>query len=783
MLEAPMRPSFRRLYRATVCSSLFAAACLDGPTVPARPEPPAAIVVVSGDSQSAPAGEELPQPVCVKVTDRNGSTLVGVRVQFRVRAGGGRVREEYVTTDGTGIAVGHWVLGTAVNQIQQLESIIPAESGVTLSAMFTATVRPAAASQLVMRGGNNQGGMLGEVLPESLAVRVTDRYGNGVPDIAVVWSANGASGDTVTARSNSSDTSGVVKAAWRLGARLDVPHRVTVSAAGLTPITFSAAAAVPPTARLATVAGDAQRGPVGTALPESLVVRLTLSNGAPIQGATVQWAVSTGAGIIAPQATVTDATGIVKTEWVLGTAVVPNGVTATVSGLAPVTFSAQAIADTPASLEKVAGDAQHGVPGQLALDSLVVRMLDRHGNPVPAAVVDFSVTSGDGTVDPARTTTDADGRAATRFRLGSAGSANAVTATGDNGPSATFLVEGSPGSDWKLTVTAGSGLSVAAGAFIDLQVRLSDGADRPLQGATVEWSATDGGRPEHATTMTGADGIASNGWTVACGLRTQFMTATVTGMPPATLSATTTYFMPPWLASARGLPQSAPAYSTHEFVTFVEAFGCPVSGVEIPFVALTDLSRPPTGLHATSGLTDDAGLALSSVTLGGYLGAQCANMPFHPPYDNIFCITATVSTFSTFRIMPDSFVMRVGSRMDVRLDARDPDGRPVWGASWRSLDTSIVEWLSNLDYTATVFAMRAGTGWIVATLGDRSDTALVRVEPPPEGSTFRTQSAERVVMLTYVAQSECTLRRPLTDCLPAAGMLAVGRFVPAQRAP
>jgi adhesin/invasin len=416
-----MTPSVRRFCRTSFWAALLAAACLDGPTGPELPEPPAAIDVVSGDAQSAPAGEELPQPVRVRITDRNGAALVGARVQFRVRAGGGSVQAEYVTTNGTGIAAGLWTLGTVVGQIQQLEAIIPAESGGVLSATFTATVTPAAASQIVMVGGNNQVGMLGALLPESLAVRVADRYGNGVPGIAVTWSANGASGDTVNSGSSSSSTVGVAKAAWTLGARLDVPHFVTVSAAGLPTIMLSATAVVPPSAQLEAVAGDAQLGPVLTALAESLVVRLTLKNGAPVHGAPVQWAVSTGGGMVAPQATVTDATGMAKTEWVLGIAVVPNGVTATVTGLTPVTFRALAIADEPASLDKVAGDAQHGVPGQFALDSLVVRMSDRHGNPAPGAAVTFSVTSGDGTTDPASGTTDTEGRAATRFRLGITG--------------------------------------------------------------------------------------------------------------------------------------------------------------------------------------------------------------------------------------------------------------------------------------------------------------------------------------------------------------------------
>src|SRR5688572_15348831 len=104
------------------CVALFAAilmvACLDQPTAPGRPGPPAAVVIVSGDDQIGTAGEELPQPLVVRVTDKAGGSLADVRVQFRVTAGGGRVLAETAQTDAAGTARAQWILGTAVDQSQ-----------------------------------------------------------------------------------------------------------------------------------------------------------------------------------------------------------------------------------------------------------------------------------------------------------------------------------------------------------------------------------------------------------------------------------------------------------------------------------------------------------------------------------------------------------------------------------------------------------------------------------------------------------------------------------------
>jgi hypothetical protein len=71
----------------------------------------------------------------------------------------------------------------------------------------------------------------------------------------------------------------------------------------------------------------------------------------------------------------------------------------------------------PATVE-IFGNLQNGTVGEALVDSLVVEVSDRFGNPVKGVTVTWSAQVG-GSVDPAETATTADGRAGTQRILGS----------------------------------------------------------------------------------------------------------------------------------------------------------------------------------------------------------------------------------------------------------------------------------------------------------------------------------------------------------------------------
>jgi Big-like domain-containing protein len=71
------------------------------------------LVQVSGNNQTASPGAELPQPLVVRLLDREGNGVSGRAVTWVVGAGGGSVGSSTSNTDGDGKATAHWTLGPA----------------------------------------------------------------------------------------------------------------------------------------------------------------------------------------------------------------------------------------------------------------------------------------------------------------------------------------------------------------------------------------------------------------------------------------------------------------------------------------------------------------------------------------------------------------------------------------------------------------------------------------------------------------------------------------------
>ncbi len=93
-------------------------------------------------------------------------------------------------------------------------------------------------------------------------------------------------------------------------------------------------------AELLVVSGNGQNGPVGTQLGQDFVVRVNDQGGNALQGVAVTWAVTAGGGSIAPTNTTTDVSGLARARLTLGPAVGGNSATATVNGVASVSFTA-----------------------------------------------------------------------------------------------------------------------------------------------------------------------------------------------------------------------------------------------------------------------------------------------------------------------------------------------------------------------------------------------------------------------------------------------------------
>ncbi len=215
-------------------------------------------------------------------------------------------------------------------------------------------------------------------------------------------------------------------------------------------------------------AGDGQTAAAGTAVPTAPAVLVTSANG-PLAGVTVTFAVTSGNGSVTGASATSNGNGIATVgSWVLGTTAGTHTLSATVAGLAPVSFAAQALAGPPSNVSATAGNNQTATINTPVPVRPAVRVRDQFNNVIAAAAVQFAVTGGGGSVTGADALTDANGIATVgSWTLGPTAGVNTLVAT-VAGPGVT----GNP-----VTFTA-----VGEQLVFDITVRFSQGsAPTPTQ--------------------------------------------------------------------------------------------------------------------------------------------------------------------------------------------------------------------------------------------------------------------------------------------------------------
>ena len=283
-------------------------------------------------------------------------------------------------------------------------------------------------ASIVIVSGTPQSGPIGATLAQPLVVRIEDQSGAPVEGVLVTWTVT-SGGGTVTPAQSTSDVNGLASTSFRLGNSLGT-NTATARIDQSSSVVFTATATTAPPSSLIAAAGNGQTGIVGTQLLQDLVVRATDAVGNPKAGVVVSFAVTSGGGSLNAASVITDATGLASVKWTLGNSAGPQTAIASVTGLAPLTFTATAQAGPADALTIVSGNNQSGSPGAPLPDSLRVRLTDKFGNPVAGVTILWTPIAGSGIVSPTSSVTDANGRAATRWTLGSTGGPKNVLATG-----------------------------------------------------------------------------------------------------------------------------------------------------------------------------------------------------------------------------------------------------------------------------------------------------------------------------------------------------------------
>jgi hypothetical protein len=259
-------------------------------------------------------------------------------------------------------------------------------------------VDPAA---ITVVSGQDQSGVVGDVLPDSLVVQVSDAEGNPVPGhavaIVVVTGGPGASvaPDRVTTDAGGrAATSGVLMHAvgpWMAEARVtDRVGRTLVARLHAT-----ASAGSPDS--LVLVTGQDQGGKAGAQLISPLVVMAVDRFGNPTAGVEVHWTV-TGGGSVDHRTTSTDSTGRAAVVRTLGSAIGEQLAQARADEVkgSPVTFRHSALAGLPARVIIRTQPSFSTRGGERFDRQPVVEVRDENGNLVDASRVEASIESGGG---------------------------------------------------------------------------------------------------------------------------------------------------------------------------------------------------------------------------------------------------------------------------------------------------------------------------------------------------------------------------------------------------
>lgn len=476
---------------------------------------PVTIEQISGDSQTAGAGELLAEPFIVKVTDIHGNPVEGAEVTFEILEGGGVITESQpVITDGGGFASVTYTLGTFVS-LNRIKASCPGTSPAEI--IFTATADNGVPSNISLVSGNNQTGTAGTQLSLPLIVKIVDAQDNPMEGIDVTYTTSEGNGSFVEAQPVPTQANGEAQVHWILDT-VSGPQQVSAVVQGLagSPIVFNAAVNPDTPVNLVKVSGDSLTGTVSQTMDSAFVVSVMDQYGNNVPNVMITYTVIEGGGHFVTgeqEATIsTDGSGHASAFLVLGPLAgqFNNKVTAEAAGLSgsPMNFVASANAGNASKIVKVSGDAQPpGFVGQPLDEDFVVKVMDAQNNAIAGHIVQFAVQAGNGTINGdvesvISVQTDENGFASARLWPGPvAGELNNIvhaTATNGQNPLTNSPIVFSASAKYSATsieMVSGDSQSAVVTSVLTspLRIRVVDAQDAPVANVPVTFKVISGG--------------------------------------------------------------------------------------------------------------------------------------------------------------------------------------------------------------------------------------------------------------------------------------------------
>lgn len=284
-----------------------------------------------------------------------------------------------------------------------------------------------------------------------------------------------------------------------------------------------------PTYALTPTAGNDQTGGPGTTLPVALSVLANNTNsGVGISGVTVNFTDNGAGGTFTPQNAVTGSNGMASTSYTLPATAQTVTANAAATGYTSGTFTETAISQI---LAAVGGNNQSGLVGTKLPTALTVQATNS-GTPVSGVSVSFSDNGAKGTFTPKTATTNAAGKALTKYTLPSTPQTITITASSTGYSPGTFTETATTTEE--LAVNSGNNQTGGTGTTLPAALTvLATNGGSPISGVTVTFNTSAGGSFGTQTAVTNSNGLASTTYTLPTTAQTVTVTASATGYSSA----------------------------------------------------------------------------------------------------------------------------------------------------------------------------------------------------------------------------------------------------------
>ena len=356
------------------------------------------------------------------------------------------------------------------------------------------------------------------------------------------------------------------------------------------------------------LSGGSQIGPVGSTLPQPIVVQVASSHGGGLASATVTFTLGAGGGSLSRGTATTDATGTASVSWTLAPTVGAQQLTASAGTGVTTAVSAEATIGPAAALWTVAGNSQFAVVGTAVAIRPRISLTDAFGNAIVGQTVTFTPGQGSGTITGGTQVTDAAGMATVgSWSLGPNAGSNFLNVSAGSLASQ-FLGIGVPA---VVAATQGNNQTANAGTVTPVAPTIValDGQGNPLSGVRIAFQPAGGGGfvLGNQNITTNAAGLAQvQGWVLGPAAGPNTLSAIVPGVPTVTFAA-------------QGVPAVAASMVASTSTNLDGFLGNFLAA--LPGVRVTDaLGNPVGGKSVTYQVTGGGGQLAGTTVLTNYDG-------------------------------------------------------------------------------------------------------------------------------------------------------------------